>query len=229
MRRVVVIGAGAAGTMAAIFAASAGADVLLLERTKDGGRKILISGGGRCNILPARVDESRFVTHSSPQILRTSSARGRSANKSPSSSTSWAFPCRRAESGKLFPESESARDVRDTLLAYAASQGVWLLAETLVTGFAPSASGWQIDRQGAAPASRRCDRCRNRRPLGPQHRKRWTRPYHRRDAGPYGAPDISRADASHGPAEAGRRGSVPVGAAIRLRCRSRSCRASRFR
>src|ERR671916_976470 len=70
MPRVVVIGAGAAGTMAAIFAASKGADTLLLERTKDGGRKILISGGGRCNVLPARVDERRFVTDSSPNTLR---------------------------------------------------------------------------------------------------------------------------------------------------------------
>ena len=69
-RRVAVIGAGAAGSMAAIFAAAAGAETLLLERTKDGGRKILISGGGRCNILPARVDETRFVTDSSPHTLR---------------------------------------------------------------------------------------------------------------------------------------------------------------
>src|SRR5256885_2546159 len=69
-RRVAVIGAGAAGSMAAIFAASAGAETLLLERTADGGRKILISGGGRCNILPARVDESRFVTDSSPNTLK---------------------------------------------------------------------------------------------------------------------------------------------------------------
>ena len=53
-RRVAVIGAGAAGTMAAIFSAAGGAETLLLERTRDGGRKILISGGGRCNILPAR-------------------------------------------------------------------------------------------------------------------------------------------------------------------------------
>src|SRR5213593_871495 len=68
--RVVVIGAGAAGSMAAIFAAAAGAETLLLERTKDGGRKILISGGGRCNILPARVDETRFVTDSSHHTLR---------------------------------------------------------------------------------------------------------------------------------------------------------------
>ena len=64
------MGAGAAGTMAAIFAASEGAETLLLERTRDGGRKILISGGGRCNILPARLDESRFVTDSAPHLLR---------------------------------------------------------------------------------------------------------------------------------------------------------------
>src|SRR5215204_5968420 len=69
MPRVIVIGAGAAGTMAAIFAARGGAETLLLERTRDGGRKILISGGGRCNVLPMEVDESRFVTDSSPRSL----------------------------------------------------------------------------------------------------------------------------------------------------------------
>src|SRR5437016_3170378 len=79
-RRVAVIGAGAAGSMAAIFAASAGAETLLLERTADGGRKILISGGGRCNILPAQVDESRFVTDSSPNTLKKQSQ----VNSSPS-------------------------------------------------------------------------------------------------------------------------------------------------
>ncbi|HQW67757.1 MAG TPA: NAD(P)/FAD-dependent oxidoreductase, partial [Gemmatimonadales bacterium] len=44
---VAVLGAGAAGLLAAIHAATAGARVVLLERTADGGRKILISGGGR--------------------------------------------------------------------------------------------------------------------------------------------------------------------------------------
>ena len=68
--RIVVVGAGAAGIMAAIHAAGPGTEVILLERTRDGGRKILISGGGRCNILPARLDESRFVTDSSPATLR---------------------------------------------------------------------------------------------------------------------------------------------------------------
>src|ERR671921_104389 len=134
-RRVAVIGAGAAGTMAAIFAAEAGAETLLLERTRDGGRKILISGGGRCNILPARVDESRFVTDSSPHTLRN-------ILRSWPLSEQIAFFERQlglrlveeAETGKLFPASNRARDVRDGLLSLAARQGVRLHAGTRVTG-----------------------------------------------------------------------------------------------
>jgi hypothetical protein len=152
MRRVVVIGAGAAGSMAAIFAAAAGARTVLVERTRDGGRKILISGGGRCNILPARLDESRFVTDSSPNLLRKMLR-------------SWPLPeqiaffegdlglrlVEEAESAKLFPASNRARDVRDGLLALAVRRGVLPMMGTLVTGFAPGATGWRVERQDGAP------------------------------------------------------------------------------
>ena len=67
---IVVIGAGAAGILATLSAARTGRQVVLLERTRDGGRKILISGGGRCNILPSVVEPERFVTASSPNSLR---------------------------------------------------------------------------------------------------------------------------------------------------------------
>jgi predicted Rossmann fold flavoprotein len=148
MRRVVVIGAGAAGTMAAIFAAdSAPADteVLLLERTKDGGRKILISGGGRCNILPARVDESRFVTDSPPHILRRIIRSWPLREQTAFFENKMGLPLvEETESGKLFPQSNSARDVRDRLLAYAKAKGVALVSDALVTDFAPSGSGWAI-------------------------------------------------------------------------------------
>ena len=50
---VVVVGGGAAGLIAAWRAASAGADVLLLEKGKRLGTKILISGGGKCNLTHA--------------------------------------------------------------------------------------------------------------------------------------------------------------------------------
>jgi predicted flavoprotein YhiN len=116
--RIAVVGGGAAGLMAAIFAAEAGAEVQLLERTNDGGRKILISGGGRCNILPAQVDETRFVTDSSPHTLRNMLR-------------SWPLGeqisffqrelkltlVEETETRKLFPSSNRARDVRDGLLA----------------------------------------------------------------------------------------------------------------
>ena len=67
---IIVVGAGAAGILAAAFAAGGGRRVLLLERTRDGGRKILTSGGGRCNILPSEVDPAWFVSDSSPHSLR---------------------------------------------------------------------------------------------------------------------------------------------------------------
>jgi predicted Rossmann fold flavoprotein len=145
MTRVAVIGGGAAGMMAAAFAASGGAETLLLEHTPDGGRKILISGGGRCNILPARLDETRFVTDSSPHTLRNIVR-------------SWPLPEQRAffehllgqplieevESAKLFPASERARDVRDGLLAYAVARGVRWMPSTTVTGLTRAGLGWRI-------------------------------------------------------------------------------------
>ena len=77
--------------MAAIRGRAHGAQTLLLERTKDGGRKILISGGGRCNILPASVDESRFVTEFRPTRCAASCGFSRCASRSNSSSATRGF------------------------------------------------------------------------------------------------------------------------------------------
>jgi hypothetical protein len=138
--------------MAAIAAAGAGAEVLLLERTADGGRKILISGGGRCNILPARPDESRFVTDSSPRTLRN-------ILRSWPHGEQVAFFERElgltlveeTETGKLFPSSNRARDVRDGLLALAARLGARFVRRAVVTAFAPHGAGWRVTLADAAP------------------------------------------------------------------------------
>jgi hypothetical protein len=152
MRRVVVIGAGAAGSMAAIFAASAGADTVLLERTRDGGRKILISGGGRCNVLPARVDESRFVTDSSPNLLRKMVRAWPLAGQKAFFENDLGIKLtEETESGKLFPASNRARDVRDGLLSHAAKKGVRLVTDTIVAGFEPLGTGWRVNVDGAPP------------------------------------------------------------------------------
>ncbi len=138
--------------MAAIFAASADAETLLLERTPDGGRKILISGGGRCNILPARVEESRFVTDSSPHTLR------RMLRSWPLAEQIAFFEnelhltlIEEPETEKLFPVSNRARDVRDGLLSLAARRGVRLIPSSLVTDLVARDGRWDISRADAAP------------------------------------------------------------------------------
>ena len=147
-----MIGAGAAGTMAAIFAASAGAETLLLERTRDGGRKILISGGGRCNILPARVDERRFVTDSSPNTLRKILRSWPLAEQVTFFERELGLRLvEEEESAKLFPASNRARDVRDGLLALAANRGAQFLPSTTVTGLSPTVAGWKVERDGSPP------------------------------------------------------------------------------
>jgi len=150
--RVIVIGAGAAGTMAAIFAARGGAETLLLERTRDGGRKILISGGGRCNVLPLQLDESRFVTDSSPNLVSKMVRAWPLAEQRRFFEDDLAIALvDEPESRKVFPASHRARDVRDGLLAHATAQGVQLMMDTTVTGIAPGAAGWRVDREGAEP------------------------------------------------------------------------------
>jgi hypothetical protein len=152
MPRVVVIGAGAAGTMAAIFAASEGADTLLLERTNDGGRKILISGGGRCNILPARLDESRFVTDSSPHLLRRIVRSWPLGEQMAFFEGALGLPLvEEAGSAKLFPASQRARDVRDGLLAYARVKGVRIATTTFVAAVRPANGRWIVEQHDGAP------------------------------------------------------------------------------
>ena len=138
--------------MAAIFAASAGAESLLLERTRDGGRKILISGGGRCNILPSRMDERRFVTDSSRNTLRKMLHSWPLAEQVAFFEGALAMPLvEEAETAKLFPASNRARDVRDGLLGLAAREGARFLPGTTVTGIEPLASGWVVKLEAGAP------------------------------------------------------------------------------
>jgi hypothetical protein len=138
--------------MAAIFAAAAGAEALLLERTKDGGRKILISGGGRCNILPSRVDQRRFVTDSSPNTLRKILRSWPLAEQIAFFERELGLPLvEEAETAKLFPASNRARDVRDGLLALAARKGARFLPGTAVTDIRVHTDGWAVEREGGAP------------------------------------------------------------------------------
>jgi predicted Rossmann fold flavoprotein len=137
-----VIGAGAAGAMAAIFASGPDAPrpVVLLERTRDGGRKIVMSGGGRCNVLPSALDPTRYATASSPNTMKKLLL-------------AWSLDAQRryfeedlgialaleSETGKLFPVSNRSRDVRDTLLGAVRRAGAEIRFEARVVGIDPDA------------------------------------------------------------------------------------------
>lgn len=62
-RKVIVIGAGAAGTMAAGTAAQNGAEVVLLERNEKIARKVMITGKGRCNVTNNVADTQEFISN----------------------------------------------------------------------------------------------------------------------------------------------------------------------
>ena len=133
--------------MAAIFAAGPDTEVVLIEGTKDGGRKILISGGGRCNVLPAAVNLDRYVTDSSPNTMRKILRAWPLPEQIAFFEHDLGIPLvEETESVKLFPASHKARDVRDGLLGYARKQGVELLMSTRVSAISPIANRWRVDR-----------------------------------------------------------------------------------
>lgn len=65
---IIVIGAGAAGLMAAIYAAEGGAKVRLLEKNDKIGRKILVTGNGKCNLSNTDTSFSHFVSHDGDKL-----------------------------------------------------------------------------------------------------------------------------------------------------------------
>jgi predicted Rossmann fold flavoprotein len=152
---VVVVGAGAAGFLAAIFAARGarasrgGVRVLLLERTHEGGRKILMSGGGRCNVLPSELDPRRFVTASSPNTMKKLLLSWPLREQRRFFEEELEMPLTlEEETGKLFPVSNRARDVRDRLRDLASREGVELRFDGLVTALEPREGAWRVGLAG---------------------------------------------------------------------------------
>ncbi|HEY0809584.1 MAG TPA: aminoacetone oxidase family FAD-binding enzyme [Longimicrobiales bacterium] len=154
MNQIIVVGAGAAGCMAAIFAAQQGAQVTLLERMKDGGRKILISGGGRCNVLPSQLSPSQYFTASSPNTLKKMLLSWPLAEQRRFFEEQLRIPLKlETESGKLFPVSDKARDVRDGLVNYAKDFGVRFQHNCYVTGLRSENGAWRVLTEGSGEMS----------------------------------------------------------------------------
>lgn len=130
-----MVGAGAAGIIAAWRAASLGSKVALLEKTARIGTKILISGGGKCNIThdgpledllrAFRPNEARFIRpacyrFTNDQIVEMLTSRGLTVYTRPD--------------GRIFPVSQTAKDVVRILGEYLYESGVDFRLDCPATG-----------------------------------------------------------------------------------------------
>lgn len=138
---ILVIGGGPAGMMAAGRAAELGANVALVEKNRRPGTKLLMTGGGRCNLTNASICPERLVEHFGkpgrflypsvrtfgvPDLTEFFGARGLTLNTGPG--------------GRVFPETDSAKDVLRVLLGYMREGGVKLVTGHAVTGFEKEAN-----------------------------------------------------------------------------------------
>ena len=138
---VVIIGAGAAGLMCAMTAAARGRDVLLIDHANKAGKKILMSGGGRCNFTNMYAEPANFFSQN-PHFCKSALAR-----YSP-----WDFialverhgiPYHEKKLGQLFCDNRS-RDIRDMLLTECAQAGVDLALDTSVREIERAETGYAL-------------------------------------------------------------------------------------
>jgi predicted flavoprotein YhiN len=108
----VIIGAGAAGLMAACHAGACGVPALLLERKHRPGSKLLMCGNGRCNLTSCRSPDELLADFGSPldDFLRPA-IRAFSPAKLQRWFEAQGLPLMRTRDGKVFPKSERAPDV----------------------------------------------------------------------------------------------------------------------
>lgn len=113
---VVIVGAGAAGLLAAIFAARRGVAPLVLETRPVPGAKIRVSGGGRCNVLPSRAELESFATSGSRNTLRNILFSWPLPEVRRFFEEELGVPLRAEPNGKLFPASDRSLDILAALL-----------------------------------------------------------------------------------------------------------------
>jgi len=103
VRRVAIIGGGASGLMAACFAAGGGNEVVIFEKQKKIGRKILVSGNGRCNISNRNLSVDKYHGRNTRFVHNVFGRFG--LEETTGFFSSIGLPLVEEKNGKLFPAS----------------------------------------------------------------------------------------------------------------------------
>ena len=123
---IAVIGAGAAGLMAGIWAGRSNPQrrIIALDGAKKLGAKILVAGGGRCNVTHDQVDAEAYAGSSRNAIRKV--LRRFDVPETVAFFRELGVELKREETGKLFPVSDDAQTILDALLRAAAQANVSL-------------------------------------------------------------------------------------------------------
>jgi len=123
-KRVIVVGAGASGMMAAGRAAELGADVLLLEKTERPGKKILISGKTRCNLTNTRELDNFIAMYGSNGRFLYSAFNQHFRDDLLALLRRYGVEVKTERGGRIFPASDDAGDIAKAFEHYLADNGV---------------------------------------------------------------------------------------------------------
>ena len=142
MSKVAILGGGASGLMAALFAARAGADVTIYEHNNSVGKKILASGNGRCNIINTTVSmddysgiDPSFVEYALKQIPFE-------AFETFCHSIGLLLECK--SDGRCYPLSNEAKAVLIAFKSAVTDAGVKILTEKKVTALTKEKKGFVV-------------------------------------------------------------------------------------
>src|ERR1700694_3508289 len=141
---VVVVGAGAAGLLAAIRAAELGRRTLLLEKNRQPGVKILMSGGTRCNLTHATDNRGIVEAFGPPGKFLHSALAALSVQDTIDLFEAEGVATKVEETGKVFPVTNKALDVLDALLRRLHRSGATLALEEPVRDLQPRAPGFAL-------------------------------------------------------------------------------------
>lgn len=133
---VAVIGGGPAGMMAAGRAAERGLNVILIEKNDTLGKKLLITGGGRCNVTNAEFDDRTLLAKFKENDKFLFSAFSQfSVKESLDFFNSRGMETKVEAEKRVFPVSDSAQSVWDVLVEYMKKGNVTVLSNSAVLGF----------------------------------------------------------------------------------------------
>ncbi|MCO6454592.1 MAG: NAD(P)/FAD-dependent oxidoreductase [Pirellulaceae bacterium] len=141
---VVVIGAGAAGLLAASCAASRGQRTLLLEKNRKPGVKILMSGGTRCNLTQATDRRGIVRAFGDQGSFLHSALAALGPNELVELFHAEGVPTKVEATGKIFPASDRALDVQRALLRRLGASGAELALDEGVAALQPTAAGFDL-------------------------------------------------------------------------------------